>query len=161
MTQPGSKDGRPTISLLGAGEGLVAEAFGNRIVFHIDGERSGGAMTQWVSHIPPGGGAPPHVHANEDEAFYLLSGTVSFLEVASGEWTELKPGASVYMPRGVFHSFKNNGSESATMLVTTTPAGFERYFARCAEVFARPGSPDMARIAEINAEFGISFAGPG
>lgn len=158
MTEPSFGEGRPSISLLRAGEGLAAAAFGNRIVFHIDGKRSGGAMTQWISQLPPGGGVPPHMHANEDEAFYLLSGTVSLLDVATGESTELTAGASAFMPRGTFHSFRNTGPESATMLVTTTPAGFEIYYSRCAEVFARPGPPDMALIAEINREFGIVFA---
>ncbi len=161
MTQPGSEVGGSAISLLGAGQGRVAEAFGDRIVFLVDGERSSGAMTQWISHVPPGGGPPPHMHANEDEAFYVLSGAVSFLDGASGTWTELTVGASAFMPRGTFHSFKNTGSEPATLLVTTTPSGFETFFTRCAEVFAQPGPPDMARILAIGAEHGMKFVVPG
>jgi hypothetical protein len=43
------------------------------------------------------------------------------------------------------------------MLLTTTPSGFEIFFARCAEVFAQPGEPDMPRIIAISAEHGIEF----
>jgi hypothetical protein len=39
-----------------------------------------------------------------------------------------------------------------------TPSGFERYFARAAEVFAAPGPPDVAGLAAIGAEYGYSFA---
>jgi hypothetical protein len=43
------------------------------------------------------------------------------------------------------------------MLNTTTPSGFEKFFARCADEFAKPGEPDMSRIVEIGAEHGIYF----
>jgi hypothetical protein len=41
-----------------------------------------------------------------------------------------------------------------------TPSGFETFFARCAEEYAKPGSPDMGRIAAISAEHGIHFVEP-
>jgi hypothetical protein len=43
------------------------------------------------------------------------------------------------------------------MLIMTTPSGFEKFFARCAEEFAKPGGPDMSRIAKIGEEHGIHF----
>jgi hypothetical protein len=61
------------------------------------------------------------------------------------------------MPRGVVHTFKNVGDEPSRMLIMTTPSGFENFFARCAEEFARPGGPDMSRILAIGAEHGIHF----
>jgi hypothetical protein len=39
----------------------------------------------------------------------------------------------------------------------TTPSGFEKFFARCAEEFAKPGGPNMPRIIEIGVEHGIHF----
>jgi hypothetical protein len=39
----------------------------------------------------------------------------------------------------------------------TTPSGFEKFFARCAEEFAKPGGTDISRINEIGIEHGIHF----
>jgi hypothetical protein len=39
----------------------------------------------------------------------------------------------------------------------TTPSGFEKFFARCAEEFAKTDNPDMSRIIEIGREHGIHF----
>jgi hypothetical protein len=59
------------------------------------------------------------------------------------------------MPRNVIHTFKNIGDTPSRMLIQTHPAGFETFFARCAQEFAKPGGPDMQRIAAISAEHGI------
>jgi hypothetical protein len=37
------------------------------------------------------------------------------------------------------------------------PAGFEVFFAHCAEEFAKSGTRDLARIVEISAEHGIRY----
>lgn len=145
------------IGLTPAGAGRVMHAFGEEVVILMDGQKSGGACTQWIERTPPGGGPPPHRHRNEDELFHVLSGRYSFFDGQSGRWTEALPGASAFMPRGSVHTFKNIGIEYGTMLVSTTPAGFETFFGRCAEVFAQPGPPDMARIVAIAGEHGIEF----
>ena len=46
---------------------------------------------------------PRHVHAREDEAFYVLEGAVTYY-VGDGVY-EAGPGTFVSMPRGVPHSF--------------------------------------------------------
>jgi hypothetical protein len=43
------------------------------------------------------------------------------------------------------------------MLISTSPAGFELFFARCAEEFKKPDGPDINRVVEISAEHGIHF----
>ena len=45
------------------------------------------------------GGAPRYTHTHEDEAFYVLNGTIT---VGCGKETyEAGPGAFVFLPRGV------------------------------------------------------------
>jgi hypothetical protein len=61
------------------------------------------------------------------------------------------------MPRGVVHTFKNVGDRPSRVLIMTTSSGFEKFFARCAEEFAKPGGPNMPRIIEIGVEHGIHF----
>jgi quercetin dioxygenase-like cupin family protein len=133
----------------------VLHAFGEEVTILLDGEQTAGKLTMWTEITPPDGGPPPHYHSNDDEMFYVLEGRVAFL--VNGEWHEVGPGGAAYMPRGVVHTFKNIGDQPSRMLLTTTPSGFEKFFARCAEEFAKPGGPDMSRIIKIGAEHGIHF----
>ena len=136
--------------------GQVIRAFGEEITVHLDGAQTGGAFTMFTEVTSPGGGPPPHHHEHEDEWFYPLEGRVEFLR--DGAWSEVPMGTVVFMPRGVVHAFRNPGCTPLRMLIHTAPAGFERFFARCAAEFGKPGTPDMARIVQIAAEHGIHFA---
>lgn len=137
------------------GEGRALRAFGDEIVIHLDGQDTHGTLTMWTGTLLPGGGPPQHYHLNEDEAFRVLEGRVAFL--VNGAWHEVGPGGAAFMPRGVVHTFKNVGDQPSRVLIMTTPSGFEKFFARCAEEFAKPGRPDMSRIIEIGVEHGIHF----
>jgi len=130
-------------------------AFGEEMIIHLDGKSTGGKLAMWTAITAPSGGPPPHYHENEDETFHVLEGRVAFL--LNGEWNEVGPGGTVFVPRGVVHTFKNVGDKPCRMLNMTTPSGFEKFFARCSEEFARTGEPDMSRIIEIGAEHGIHF----
>ena len=136
-------------------EGRVLHAFGEEIVVHLDSERTGGKLNVWSELTPPGGGPPPHYHENEDEWFVVQEGRVEFF--SGGKWTEFGPGSILFMPRHHVHAFRNAGETTSRMLLTTTPGGFDKYFARCAEEFAKGGPPDMERIFAISAEHGIHF----
>ena len=136
-------------------EGRVLRAFGDEVVIHLDGECTGGAVTMWTGTLPPGGGPPPHYHLNEDETFHVLEGRIAFL--SNGEWHEVGPGRGAFMPRGAVHTFKNVGDQPSRMVLTSMPSGIERFFARCAEEFAKSGQADISRIVQIGVEHGIHF----
>jgi quercetin dioxygenase-like cupin family protein len=136
-------------------EGRVLHAFGEEVTVHLDGERTGGKLTMWTEITPPGGGPPPHYHSIEDETLHVIEGRVAFL--VDGEWREVGAGGSAFMPRDVVHTFKNVGDQPSRMLIMTMPSGFEKFFARCADEFAKDGGPDMSRIVQIGAEHGIHF----
>lgn len=136
-------------------DGQVLRAFGEEVVIHLDGEQTGGRLTLWTEVTPPGGGPPLHFHINDDETFHILEGRVAFYK--KGQWHEVGPGGSTFIPRGEVSTFKNVGEKTARMLVSTIPAGFENFFVRSAEEFAKPGGPDDARLKEIAAEHGIHF----
>jgi quercetin dioxygenase-like cupin family protein len=133
----------------------VLRAFGEEVTIHLNGEKTGGKLTMWTEITPPGGGPPPHYHLSEDESFRVLAGRVVFL--VDGKWREVGPGGAAFMPSGVVHAFNNVGDRPSRMLLTTTPSGFERFFAPCAEEFAKPDGPDMSRIIQIGVEHGIHF----
>ena len=126
-----------------AGTGPAYCGPGDRITFLITGAETNGAFFMAEVSVAPGGGPPPHVHSREDESFYLQQG---MLAVQVGAKTmNLSPGDFVHMPRGVAHSFKNVGDETAKLLMVATPAGLENYFA---EVFFP--AADIADVPQIS-----------
>jgi len=44
--------------------------------------------------------------------------------------------------------------------VITTSGDFERFYSNCAEVFAKPGPPDVARLGALAAEHGMRLHRP-
>ncbi len=136
----------------------VIHAFGDEIIIHLGGSETDGVQTLFTSITPPGGGPPPHYHTREDEWFMPLAGRIDFF--IDGVWQEIPIGTLVYAPKGVVHTFKNIGDEPSRLLTHVTPSGMESFFAECAEIFARPGAPDMEQIAAISARCGIYFVNP-
>lgn len=109
----------------------------------------------WTNVTPPGGGPPPHYHENEDEWFWPLSGPAELF--AGEEWIEVPQRTAVFMPRGTVHAFRNPGSGPLEMLIQTIPGGFEQFFGECAAEFAKEGEPQMDKIIEISARYGIHY----
>jgi mannose-6-phosphate isomerase-like protein (cupin superfamily) len=71
---------------------------------------------------PPRLIAPRHVHHNDDEAWYVLEGT---LRVQSGEnEIEAPAGSAVLVPRGKPHTFWNPGPGRVQYLLIMTPNVF-------------------------------------
>ena len=143
----------PTV--VSPGVGRAISAFGTEMIFHLTGEQTNERQMLATIVAPPGDGPPLHYHENEDETFLVQDGRMSFF--VDGQWGEVPPGTVVFAPKGSVHSLKNVGETTARVLVSAAPAGFETFFAQCAEEFAKVGGPDMARIVEISAEFGIRY----
>ena len=136
-------------------EGRVLRAFGEAVTVYLGGAETRGRYTSFVEETPPGGGPPPHYHDREDEWFFVLEGRAAFL--LEDAWEEMPVGTVVFVPRRTVHTFTNPGELPLRLLVHTAPSGFEIFFERCAEEFARHDPPDMDRIFEISAEHGIHF----
>ena len=65
-----------------------------------------------------------HVHADEDDAFYILEGELTF--TFGDEEAAAPPGTFVLVPPGVQHSFRNDGDGAVRMLNIHAPGGFDR-----------------------------------
>ena len=65
-----------------------------------------------------------HVHADEDDAFYILAGELTF--TFGEEEAPAPPGTFVLVPPGVEHGFRNDTAEPARILNIHAPAGFDR-----------------------------------
>jgi quercetin dioxygenase-like cupin family protein len=126
-------------------------------------EDTGGALALIDATFPGGFGPPLHVHRHEDEAFYILEGRIRFRrgddELVAG------PGAWVWGPRGVPHTFKVE-SESARALVLITPGGLERMFEEGGVPAGESDGPPVqvhehqAAAIAMAARFGFEVIGP-
>ena len=97
-----------------------------------------------------------HVHATEDEAWYVIDGELRFS--LDGTLHSATAGAFVFVPRGSPHCFQNVGSAPARLLVLFTPSGMERFFERFATLPAGRLDPESFRTA--GAEAGMDVVGP-
>ena len=71
----------------------------------------------------PGDGPPLHVHAGEDDAFYILEGDV--VMIVEDEEIVVGPGTFVLVPPGVHHTFANRTESVARIVNVHAPAGFD------------------------------------
>src|SRR5687768_14725942 len=95
----------PAAHQVRAGEGSAHWAVGDTYTFKATAASTAGALALLEASVPAGSGPPPHVHEHEDEAFYLLAGT---LEISTEDETfDARAGDFVFVPRGTPHHFKN------------------------------------------------------
>lgn len=148
---------------LAAGEGEATWFLATLMTVKAGGAQTGNAFTLLEWQAPPGFGPPPHIHHNEDEAFYVLEGA---LTVTCGDRTwRAEPGSFVWLPRGIVHSFVVDGNSPLKGLQITAPAGFERFIAELGEpapalTLPPPAAPDVERLVAVSARYGVAIVGP-
>jgi quercetin dioxygenase-like cupin family protein len=102
------------------GEGLAYGFHGSAVVIKASGEHTFGQLGVMESAYPPGLSVREHVHAGEDEMFYLLEGEMA---VFCGEerWS-VSAGSFVFVPRDQPHGFTVTSAGPARALVITGPS---------------------------------------
>ena len=138
---------------------------GGTVSLLVSGAETGGTFSLIESVQIPGSEPPLHVHEREDELFYVLKGDVAV--VAGAETHKLSAGQSIFLPRGIPHTFRIK-SAAAQMLGFITPSGFEKWFQTLgtpATSFDLPelsGAPSPAvidRMQQLSAELGVRIIG--
>jgi mannose-6-phosphate isomerase-like protein (cupin superfamily) len=81
-------------------------------------------FTLGIIEIAPGRVLDAHVHADEDDAFYIVEGEMTF--TFGDRRVTATPGTFVLVPPGVEHGFRNDGEQTVRMLNIHAPAGFDR-----------------------------------
>ena len=138
------------------GEGHTLVVTGGRYTIKASSEDTDGAYTLIEMFLPPSSGPPPHLHAREEESFYILEGTLLF-QVG---YESLTAGAGAYVkaPRGVRHAFKNVGAAPARVLLLVTPAGLEKFFEEIGQPVGETASAQtLEKAKEIAPKYGITL----
>ncbi len=81
-------------------------------------------FTFGIIEIVAGRELEPHTHAEEDDAFYIIEGELTF--TFGDRDVPAPPGTFVLVPPGVEHGFRNDGSVPVRMFSIHAPAGFDR-----------------------------------
>jgi quercetin dioxygenase-like cupin family protein len=133
--------------VFGPGEGRLLTARGSDMIFKATSASTNGGFSFMERELPPGGRRPPrHVHLEADEAFYVLAGQVTFW--LDDETTVCGPRSFVLAPGGVMHSFGNESTETARVLIIHAPA-MDAYFEDLQDLWADPDNPPD-RAAELD-----------
>ena len=74
--------------------------------------------------LEPGKGHQRHNHPDEDEIIFVMSGEGEQM-LDDQPPVKVKPGASIYIPKGVFHGTVNTSWEPMRLLVVYAPVGPE------------------------------------
>jgi len=126
---PASDDGsmEPTTSVivLGDGAGRDYPCGTMRAVFKADGPETADrySISEWW--LEPGSEGPgEHRHEANDDIFYVLSGTATF--VLDGAIVTAGPGSFVRVPPNVLHDYRNDSDEPVRLLNVYVPGGFEQ-----------------------------------
>lgn len=150
----------PTV--VAAGQGQAIWQLGNRFELKASAEHTRGAYSL-LEQVCAGAPPPLHVHDHEEEAFYLLEGTV---DLRLGDTvTTVEAGGFCLIPRGTPHTFTSTSASPARLLVVLSPPGFERFFAEVEQRFPEADgmpTPDLAgpALTEMAPRYGLRLVGP-
>lgn len=129
----------------------------------IKASRVGGSPFGLLENAMPADSHTPfHAHDREDEAFYVLEGSMTvYLE--GGRKVRATPGTYIHIPAGSGHGFRTNAA--TRVLVLCGGEGFvemAREAGRPAERRELPpaAEPEMDRLARACERYGIRLLGP-
>ncbi|ARH94876.1 cupin domain-containing protein [Streptomyces sp. MOE7] len=130
----------PAVSVVGPGDGETILLGSTRMRVLEDGSNTGHRLGLAESVLAPHTPGPPqHRHAQHDEGFYIISGTVRF--TVGDNDHDATAGTFVMVPPGAPHTFANVTDQPAVMLSIFTPDLYVQYFRDLQEMFASGQAP--------------------
>lgn len=149
-----------------AGTGPATWAMGSLFEHLLRGGESGGLGVALVTQ-PPGIATPLHRHTFEDEAFYLLNGSMTYR--AGEETYHLSAGDFLWLPRGVPHAFRITGDHPArfvgfadpgTLLGLYDEVGIPATERRLPRADGQAMDVEIPRWNEVGPRYGLQVVGP-
>jgi quercetin dioxygenase-like cupin family protein len=131
---------KPAVSMITPGEGETIRLGTTRMRVLEDGRNTSHRLALAESVLAPHTPGPPqHRHAQHDEGFYVVSGTIRF--TVGHEVHDAVAGTFVLVPPGAPRTFENPTDENAVMLSTFTPDLYVPYFRDLEEQFTAGRAP--------------------
>ncbi|MFF4284501.1 cupin domain-containing protein [Streptomyces sp. NPDC001633] len=147
-TTAGERIAEPAVSVVGPGDGETILLGTTRLRVLEDGSNTGHRLGMAESVLAPHTPGPPqHRHAQHDEGFYIISGTVRF--TVGDKDIDAAAGTLVMVPAGAPHTFANVTGQPAVMLSTFTPDLYVQYFRDLQDMLA--GGQALTPQANIRA----------
>lgn len=128
------------VIVLPPGEGRHYDCGPMHALFLADGTESGDRYSVsiwWVEPGKPGPGA--HSHEANEELFYVIEGTMTFL--VGDQHVDAPTGTFLRIPAGVRHDFENRTAQRAGALNVFIPGGFEVHMPAIVEWFRANPTP--------------------
>jgi quercetin dioxygenase-like cupin family protein len=149
-----------------AGTGPATWAMGSLFEHLLRADESGGLGVSLVTQ-PPGIATPLHRHTHEDEAFFVLDGTITYR--AGDDVYALAEGDFIWLPRGLPHAFRVTGSRPVRFVAFADPGGLFQLYdevgipARERRVPGADGQSmavEIPRWNEVGPRYGLEVVGP-
>ncbi len=124
----------------------------NETTFKVGTGDTQGALFVMEQHSLKPGGPPLHLHHEQDEFWYVVSG--EYLFQVGSERYRAKPGDCLLGPRNVPHAYAFTGDSTGRILIGFTPAG------KIQEYFERPRTPGVyVADADLYRAYGMELLG--
>ena len=122
------------------GQGVRREARGSEMWFKATAATTQGRFSLMERTLPPGGRMPPpHRHTGNEEAYFVLDGSVEFH--VGDDVFDAEHSTFVLVPAGEAHTFGNTGTAPARLLVLHAPA-LDAYFEDLEQLWGGPQPPE-------------------
>ena len=123
------------------------------ILVRATAESTGGAFSLF-EEIPPLADTPLHIHARDDELFFVLEGRHVF-RVGDEEFPA-GPGGIVFAPRGIPHSQQRVVPGEGRILAMAVPGGLDGFFRELAAAH-EAGTLGPDAYASASEKYGITW----
>lgn len=137
----------------GPGEGdTVQIPDGRQFLFKAVSADTHGAYSLGEFVLPPAGTVLPHLHRENEEAFYVIEG--EFTVDVGEEKVIARPGCFILIPRGTVHRLHNAGTTPARLVMVISPGGMEQMYGEIGQALsARDGATDRSTIQSIREKY--------
>jgi mannose-6-phosphate isomerase-like protein (cupin superfamily) len=149
--------------MLAREEGQAIWFLGTLMTLKATGAQTDSQFSLIEQVLPPGFAPPLHVHHAEDEAFYVIDGTITFY--CGDQSFAAQAGAFVYLPKEIPHAFLVEGDQPARLLQFTAPAGLEHFHIEMGEpapgqILPPPTAPDIPKLLALAPKYHFEVVGP-
>lgn len=137
-------------------EGRQVRVLSDQICIKLASSESPRKMTVVTVTLPVAGFVPPHTHAEEEEGYFVLEGSMTMF-LGEGEF-ELGMGDFVHVPQGTIHGYRNDGTKACRFLAWTVGGEIDQFFVEMSEKI-KSIPDDLSRMPEILSKYGIRMSG--